>query len=91
MRKHRITLTDIHECEMYIAEPDQWIRCFLQPNILIFFLMLHEKICCGYSFEGPLRGASNEYPQHMFLWRSEKEINIFLISHKLYPAGIILA
>ena len=22
-----------------------------------------------------MRGASNEYPQHMFLWRNEKNIN----------------
>ena len=23
------------------------------------------------------RGASNEYPQHMFLWRNKKNSNIF--------------
>ena len=28
---------------------------------LIFFLFLHENICCGYSLEAPRRGASNEY------------------------------
>ena len=33
----------------------------------IFFLFLHENICCGYSLEAPQRGASNEYPQHMVL------------------------
>ena len=27
-----------------------------------------------YSLEAPHRGASNEYPQHMFLWRSKKNI-----------------
>ena len=26
--------------------------------------------CCGYSLESPGRGNSNEYPQHMFLWRN---------------------
>ena len=29
------------------------------------------------SLEAPQRGASNEYPQHMFLWRNKKNINIF--------------
>ena len=30
-----------------------------------------------YSLEAPRRGASNEYPQHMFLWRNKKDISIF--------------
>ena len=41
------------------------------------FLFLHENICCGYSLEAPRRGASNEYPQHMFTWRNKKDISIF--------------
>ena len=40
---------------------------------MIFFLFLHENICCGYSLEAPHRGASNEYPQHIFLWRNKKK------------------
>ena len=40
-------------------------------------LFLHENICCGYSLEAPQQGASNEYPQHMFLWRNKKNINTF--------------
>ena len=35
-----------------------------------FFLFLYKNICCGYSLETPHRGVSNEYPQHMFLWRT---------------------
>ena len=27
-----------------------------------------------YSLEAPRRGASNEYPQHMFSWRNKKNI-----------------
>ena len=27
----------------------------------MFFLLLHENICCGYSFEGLRQGTSNEY------------------------------
>ena len=41
--------------------------------MLIFFLFHHENICCGYSLEAPRRGASNEYPQHMFSWRNKKK------------------
>ena len=40
--------------------------------MLISFLFLDENICCGYSLEAPHRGASNEYPQHMFLSRNKK-------------------
>ena len=36
-----------------------------------FSLVLHKNICCGYSSEAPWEGASNEYPQHMFLWRNK--------------------
>ena len=35
-----------------------------------FLLFLHENVYCGYSLEAPQRGASNEYPQHIFLWRT---------------------
>ena len=35
-----------------------------------FFLFLHINIRCGFSLEAPQRGASNEYPQHMVLWRT---------------------
>ena len=44
----------------------------------IFFLFLKGNICCGYSLEAPRRGASNEYPQHMFSWRNKKNINNFV-------------
>ena len=37
-----------------------------------FSPVLHKNICCGYSLETPHRGTSNEYPQHMFLWRNKK-------------------
>ena len=36
--------------------------------------MSQQKIRCGYSLEVPRRGASNEYPQHMFSWRNKKTI-----------------
>ena len=42
--------------------------------MLISFLFLSENICCGYSLEAPRWGASNEYPQHMFLSRNKENI-----------------
>ena len=30
-------------------------------------------VCCRYSLKVPRQGASNEYPQHMFLWRNMKK------------------
>ena len=47
---------------------------FFIRKMLISFLFLNKIICCGYSLEAPLRGASNEYPQHMFLSRNTKNI-----------------
>ena len=41
------------------------------------FLISPQNICCGYSLEVPLQGTSNEYPQHMFLWRNKKNISTF--------------
>ena len=43
----------------------------------MFFLFLHENICCGNSLEAPRWGASNEFPQHMFSCRNKK--NVYLI------------
>ena len=39
---------------------------FFHQKLSIFFLLLEENICCGYSLEAPHRGASIEYPQRMF-------------------------
>ena len=33
-------------------------------------LFVHKSICCVYSLEAPHRGASNEYPQDMFMWKT---------------------
>ena len=43
----------------------------------IFFLISPRKHILWYSLEAPQRGASNEYPQHMFSWRNKKDISIF--------------
>ena len=44
---------------------------------IISFLFLNKNMCCGYSLKVPQQGASNEYPQHTFLWRNNKYINTF--------------
>ena len=40
----------------------------------LFSLVLNKNknTCFGYSLEAPRRGASNEYPQHMFFFLYEK-------------------
>ena len=35
------------------------------------FLISLQKTYVVYYLEAPCRGASNEYPQHMFLWRNK--------------------
>ena len=59
---------------LYLLNPDivtvtNRALFFFSPKVLIFFLFLHEKICCGYSLEVPQRGASNEY--HNICFRGE--------------------
>ena len=56
-------------------------KCGFQINI---FLFLHENICCGYSLEAARRGTSNEYHQHMFLWRNKKNIKTFGLKTAFY-------
>ena len=46
----------------------------MTPSAEFLFLFLDENICCGHSLEAPRRGASNEYPQHMFSSRNKKNI-----------------
>ena len=43
--------------------------------------VIDESICCGYS---RTRSASNEYTQHMFLWRNEKIFSEYLYLKKTF-------
>ena len=52
------------------------------------FLFLDENICCGYSVEVPQRGASNEYPQHMFSSRNKKNIDTFWLKKHLIKSYV---
>ena len=46
--------------------------------VLIHFLFFNKSIHSRYSSEVPFRGASNEYPQHMYSSRNKK--NNFLVA-----------
>ena len=56
-----------------------WYSLEEAPQFSYFFM----KTCFGYSLEAPQRGASNEYPQHMFSWRNKKNINTFGLKNKV--------
>ena len=43
-----------------------------------------KNICCGCSLESPQQGDSNEHPQPMFLWRTDKNYHLFIIIYPLY-------
>ena len=43
-----------------------------------------KNICCGYSLESPWRGNSNEYPQHLFLWRNKQSYPLIITKYPPY-------
>ena len=43
----------------------------------MFYLILHENICCEYPKHMFSTNSSNEYPKHMFSWRKKKNIDTF--------------
>ena len=52
-------------------------------NFKIKNKMSSRNIYCGYSFEPPRRGGSNEYPQAVFLRRNEKN-NVYPCKPQFY-------
>ena len=61
------TIFDLIITPIRLVKEEYWWKFWY-----IFFLFFHKNICCGYSLEVPQWGTSNEYPQHMFLWRTEE-------------------
>ena len=50
-----------------------------------FYLFLHIKSSCGYSFETPHQDPPNRCPQHMFIWRNKKKNSrICLLSRTVF-------
>ena len=47
-------------------------------GVYIIFLISAQNIDCGYSFETPCQGGSNEYPESMFWAEIWKNIRVFL-------------
>ena len=45
----------------------------------------------GYSLEAPWQGASNEYPQHMFLWRTGENYPIIITKYSSLTIPLTLA
>ena len=68
-------------CPTKIYLPENWHFFFFSYfSKKTYVVGTHQKrltVCCGYSSEAPHRGASDEYPQHMFSSRNKK--NIYLI------------
>ena len=59
-----VCICDKHSCRY---------EAVFNKKLLIFFLFLHENICCGYSLEASWRGASNEFHNITFSWRNKKK------------------
>ena len=46
----------------------------------MLWILIRIASACGYSLESPRRGDSNEYPQHMFLWRNKAKQKYMCVS-----------
>ena len=69
--------------------PEEQIMWVFDDNWKIFLSVLHKNTCCGYSLEAPHWGASNEYPQHVFLWRNKKKCPLILSkTHLIRSTGL---
>ena len=52
--------------------------------MLWVLITIASNICCGYSLELPRQGDSNEYPQHMFLWRNKQNCPLIITKYPPY-------
>ena len=73
-----------HSLALFIVIVELHIATDKRGIHIIFFLFLDENICCEYSLEVCHRGASNEYPQSMFLLRNKKTIRTFRMKKASY-------
>ena len=64
--------------ELYIA-PDK--KSF---QVIFFFFLFQENLCCGYSLEVPHWGTSNEYHNICFHKKYKENISIFCLRKVLY-------
>ena len=57
----------------YSIAPDKMVF-FLKNKSIDIFLISPQRHILWHSLEEPQQGSSNEYPQHMFSWRNQKNI-----------------
>ena len=50
----------------------------------MLWVLIRIASCCGYSLESPHWGDSNEYPQHMRLWRTDKHDPLIINKYTPY-------
>ena len=64
---------------LLLSEPMKYIKIGLDKSgfQVNSFLISQQKHMLWYSLEAPYWGASNEYPQHIFLSRNKKNIDTF--------------
>ena len=73
-----LTRESVHQTSFKkIGAPDRM-------GVLTYFPYFSTKTCCRYSLEAPHQGTSYQYPQYMFTWKSEKNINIFWLKKGPY-------
>ena len=85
-----MTITKIYVYNFDPLEPHFYIvKLGFTGVYIIFLILLKTNKDCGYSLQLPLRGASNEYPQSMFLSRNiKKKYQIFFLS-EFFPFYVV--
>ena len=71
------TIWVVVRSDTFSITPDRVGFFFFNQKVLIFLLFFFScifNICCWYSLEVPCLGTSNEYQQHMFMWRNKNNI-----------------
>ena len=64
-------------CILIIAADKRWYHVFFSYFCTKTFIVDTYKKCLLTSARKPAKGASNEYPQHMFSCRNKKNIDTF--------------
>ena len=79
--KHRIKLPEIH-VEIGFRSPVKQIWWVFDDHLEI--IVHTSPLKRGYSLESPHRSNSNEYPQHVFLWRTVGNYPVLIIKYSLF-------
>ena len=68
----------------------QWLTWQIIVASKYFFLISPQKLRCKYSFDAPLCGTSNEYPQYMFFLCKNRKKWLFVFEILVYLELYIL-